>query len=440
MATTRWWNCRGARTGGALVASLLALTLGPTAAATGARGGSSGGSGSAATDRPVGITDDTITVGYTQIDFDRLRNELNVDLSFQDGERALDALVDELNERGGINGREVRTLVGKYLPAGAASAEELCIRFTEDEPVFVVLGGFSGPGATDVNSCITARHGTALVGGSWTDAQRRDAVAPWLSVEMTTARRAAGFAKQLGKRGMLDDIDKIAIINAGIENEPFLPDVERALDKAGAEVVLSASISGGDAEVRTLLERAIAEGATAIFFTGMNPTVYPAFGEHPELQYFFADGTTTEASLRDFFSNGGELDVISNGSFPLAYRDDPLMAECIDIVEERTDIVVKDPNTLKDDEPNWSEAVSRACQHLRLFEKVATAAGPQLSNETFLEAAEKVGEVQLPGVSEGSLGPGKYDVRDVSSIVRWRDAARSGEGGWVPIGKPYVVS
>lgn len=400
--------------------------------------------GPAANDAPLtasatGVTAETISLGYTQIDFDALRADFGVDLNFQDGTPVMAALVEELNERGGINGRAVEVSVGTYLPVGAASAEELCVRFTEDEPVFAVLGGFAGL-AGDVNSCIAARHETALVGGVWNRAQHDDATAPWLQVDMALERRSVGFARALGDEGMLDDVERIAIVNSVEQNAAFLPDVEAALEEAGVEVVLTATVSpaGGEAEARTLLERAESEGATAVFFSGLNPALYPAMADY-DFRYFFEDATTTEQSLRDFFRGGGELDVISNGTFPYPFREDPGTAECIEIVEERTDIVVEDPNTLADDEPNWWEAVRRACQHLRLFELVATAAGPELTNASFLAAAEGLGEFTLPGVERASLGPGKYDANDTSTIVEWDASLFAGEGGWSPIGDPYTV-
>lgn len=394
----------------------------------------------ALTDSFTGVTAETIKLGYTQIDFDHLRDELKIDLNFQNAEPVLAALVEELNERGGIHGRRVEVAMGTYVPIGAASADEICIKFTEDDPVFAVLGGFGGL-TTGVNSCIAARHDTALIGGTWTDDQHAEATAPWLRVDMTLARRSVGFAEALGERGYLEDIDRMAIVSSTAENAPFLPDVEAALEASGVEVVLTATLSGsgGDAEVRTVLERARSDGATAVYYSGLSPTLYPVFAEFGDLRYFFEDATTTEAGLRDFLREGRKLDLVSNGTFPSPYRDDPEMARCIDIVEERTDIEVLDPNSLPDDEPNWWEAVSRACTNLRLFELVATEAGPELTNDSFRAAAERIGDLQLPGIPSASLGKGKYDANDTTSIVEWDPAAQGGEGGWSPVGKPIRV-
>lgn len=393
------------------------------------------------TDPPTSSADggerEPIVLGYTQIDFDQLREQYSIDLNFQNAEPVLDALVADLNDNGGIHGRMVEVRMEAYLPVGAASAEEVCIKFTEDDPVFAVLGGFSGPGAVDVNSCIVAEHDTILLGGTGSDAQKDAATAPWLQVDMTSHRRSIGFARALGEHGHLDGTDAIAVIGAP-ESEPFLADVETALAESGAQVVLNTTLSGGDAEIRTLLERAVSSGASAVYYSGLNPALYPAFADY-DVAYFFDDATTTEPSLRDFQANGGTLDVISNGTFPLPFKEDAAMADCIDIVESRTDITVEDPNTLPDDQPNWWEAVSRACQNLRLFQHVAEGADADLTNESFLAAAEALGEVELPGVPHGSLGPGKYDVSDTTRIVRWDPGAHDGEGGWEPLGDLHVI-
>ncbi|NIR34753.1 MAG: hypothetical protein GWN79_00975, partial [Actinobacteria bacterium] len=52
------------------------------------------------------------------------------------------------------------------------------------------------------------------------------------------------------------------------------------------------------------------------------------------------------------------------------------------------------------------------CTRLRLFEMIATAAGPDLTHESFVTAAESLGEIELPGNPFTSLGPGKLDTSD----------------------------
>jgi hypothetical protein len=61
-------------------------------------------------------------------------------------------------------------------------------------------------------------------------------------------------------------------------------------------------------------------------------------------------------------------------------------------------------------------SIALACTRLRLFEMLATAAGPNLTNDTFRAAVEAAGEVDLPGVSKITFGPGKYDGNDSARL------------------------
>jgi branched-chain amino acid transport system substrate-binding protein len=399
------------------------------------------------TDSFRGVTADTITLGYTQIDFDALRDQFGVDLNFQNAEPVLDALVDELNERGGINGRMVEVIVDPYLPVGSAQAEESCVRLTQDEQVFAVLSGFDGNGAVDVNPCFPVTHDTALVGGQWTEANRADATAPWIEVEMAQERRSIGFAEALVDQGYLDaDDDRVALLNSTAANEALMDEVEAALDGLGIEVVFNATIAApagdttaAEAETRTILERARTDGATAVLYSGVNPSIYPAFSDYADLEWYFDNATTTQSTLQDF-AGAADLGIVSNGLIDDLQVGEPLLEECIAIVEERTDLEIVDPGEVGDQDPFWWQAVITACQHLRLFEMVATAAGPDLTNESFLAAAEGLGEFSLPGLEVASLGAGKYDAGDTTVMVEWDPAAEDGRGGWSPIGEPFAFS
>ncbi len=50
---------------------------------------------------------------------------------------------------------------------------------------------------------------------------------------------------------------------------------------------------------------------------------------------------------------------------------------------------------------------------------MATAAGPDLTNETFAQAAATMGDFSLPGYKYVSLGSDKFDARDSLILGRW---------------------
>lgn len=63
-------------------------------------------------------------------------------------------------------------------------------------------------------------------------------------------------------------------------------------------------------------------------------------------------------------------------------------------------------------------------------------AGPDLTPDALLEAADATGELLLPGMIAGSLGPGKYSVGDVVRYYTYDIDNKL----MVPAGDPIVVT
>jgi len=72
---------------------------------------------------------------------------------------------------------------------------------------------------------------------------------------------------------------------------------------------------------------------------------------------------------------------------------------------------------LSEGEPDWLGNIRIFCAPLRLFEMAAGAAGADLTNDTFLEGTESLGEIDLPFAPFSSLGPGKLDAADAVRLT-----------------------
>ena len=83
-----------------------------------------------------------------------------------DYEKSYQAVIDDLNKHGGINGRKVVPVIAGIDPLGTAPAQETCLKFTEDDPVFAAVGFFNA----DVPLCYAEKHDTPVLGGQITDA------------------------------------------------------------------------------------------------------------------------------------------------------------------------------------------------------------------------------------------------------------------------------
>ncbi|MDH3707233.1 MAG: hypothetical protein OES57_14280, partial [Acidimicrobiia bacterium] len=94
--------------------------------------------------------------------------------------------------------------------------------------------------------------------------------------------------------------------------------------------------------------------------------------------------------------------------------DEPGLQDCIGRVVERLPepVEVFAPNELPEGEPDWYTGIRDACTNLAVFVPAATAAGPELTNDSFRAGLESLGPIEIPGRVFASLGPGKWDAED----------------------------
>ena len=88
-----------------------------------------------------GVTKTTIRVGipYVNVDVAVLR-DVGVNLNFGNVPDAFEAIIDDINAHGGINGRKIVPYLVAVNPVGTAPAATACTRLTEDDAVFVAIG------------------------------------------------------------------------------------------------------------------------------------------------------------------------------------------------------------------------------------------------------------------------------------------------------------
>ena len=58
-----------------------------------------------------------------------------------------------------------------------------------------------------------------------------------------------------------------------------------------------------------------------------------------------------------------------------------------------------------------------ACQAFDVFVAIATAAGPDLTTESFREAAEAFGPIEITDLAAASVGPDKFDLSDDVGVI-----------------------
>ena len=387
-----------------------------------------------------GVTAETITIGVSYLDMDLLVQLGATPAPWGDQELVIQALTDDINNRGGINGRRVEVLMDKYNPIGTTEAEAACLRLTEDNEVFAVLFGFLGP-AEEANTCIVSQQETILVGGNITPDRLAEARAPWVNQQAPRERITSALFTLLDNEGMLQG-RSIAVV-ADLTAAPQLEEVAELLREHGVEPVLEIATSSQVADLvaqnqewAALSERIRAAGADTLLLIG-NPT---AGIENAALNGLDVDIWTTDASGLNNLGASADPEtargVISVSSMTNAqiYESDPRFRQCLDAFNAaHPDIEVKHPDTLEEEEPLWFTNVYGHCQFFQLFELLATAAGPNLTPETFVQAIENAGEFSIASQPYASYGPGKYSSNDSFQLVAY-DPDVGARGTTVPIG------
>ena len=357
-----------------------------------------------------GVTDDTIRVGITYVDLDAVRQF--VDLDQGDYEAAYQAVIDDFNADGGINGRKIEPVFAKVSPLGTQPAEAVCTKLTEDEEVFAVIGFFQD----DAVLCPIGVHETAAIGGVMTQERFDQAAAPWFTTESGEDSDIDAVAA-MAEAGQLDG--KLGVY-ASILSESQLPAIEAKLDELGIEPVDSAvldappdDITAQNQATGVIAERFKSKGIDKILVVG-SAAVPIANGFAPldyRPQLLFTSRVSVEA-----YVNGNDPDVSMFEDAVLGAIDNEVfeedaMQDCLALVEDAIGEDIPDPDSLESSDPNPFVSASAACRNINLFTAIAEAAGKDLNYGSFQAAGEDLGEVHLPG-AEADYDYGPYPARD----------------------------
>jgi hypothetical protein len=368
-----------------------------------------------------GVTEDTIRVGFLEVDMETLVEMGLIDNNRGDPKHVIDILVAELNARGGIHGREVEVFYENILPVSSTDAEAACLRFNEDNDVFAVLGSYVGP-TIGVDPCITD-GGTIMIGGTPTPADLENANAPWLTTGAAAGRSLPALVELLHDEGRF--VGPLGVVWASEDEGAALDVVVPDLDALGYDVAVKA-VQTADAADRpqlaaqweTFVEKFRAEGVETVVLVQASAAINGA-NMLASLDFegdvlvvspgsLNTIGITAQVPLEELTGMVGSMGATADEIYALRATQ-----ECVDILEAGDpEITVVPSAEVPDGQRDWATPLIVHCARLRLFEMIAAAAGPDLTHATFVAAAEGLGEIELPGNPFASLGPGKLDASD----------------------------
>jgi hypothetical protein len=375
-----------------------------------------------------GISADTITLGVAIADVTPFAAVGDIAGSYR-------ALAELQNEAGGIAGRQIELLVEEWLILDTTLFEEACIKLTEDEEVFAVLGFM--PGGWGSQACYADIHETIVIN---TESITQDDIDRSSDRLMTTAADAATLLRD-GLALAAEEIDgKNVAIYAGMNTAPRIPEFRDAIEALGGIVVNESEqliggedITAAEAELDITVERWRDDGVEVL--VSLDGSIAAALGaleraDRTDMAVFYA-GTVVETltALGANPANFPNLLAVGPPVQTANYESGGAgVTECVDKVSavKGKDVFVEGPDGLEDE----IGITQRVCAAWDVMMAGLGAAGVNPTETSFLEGAYALGSFDATGFTSVELAPGRAFLGNVDPALYSFDLDT---GAFVPV-------
>ena len=384
-----------------------------------------------------GVTETEIAIGVAAIDPVQINEMFGIDIGIFPVQDLYAALSEDLNERGGIHGRNVVVHVVSFLPIGTTDSERVCTELIEDKRVFVVIGQFLEDNAL----CITELHGHPYVGhfGENTERQERSN-GLFFATEMKQTRQRVGGTTEMIRAGDLDGYN-VGIYYEAPPDKEYADAVQPLLEEAGINVV--GVYSPGSPTTDTVQNEQNTDGiSTRMEADGVDlilnlSNVYGIINSAQRIgwEVRIAHTNGQAADRLTIADDQGIEDEYMARTFAVTTNKptseealaDPGVQQCLSVFEDRSS---DEPLDLTNDD--IVNGVVNHCRAFALTVKILEAAGGNITPETFKAAAEGLGTFDLPAMMGASLSPDKHSAGSLVRRYEYFPEVRT----YLPVGDP----
>jgi hypothetical protein len=380
-------------------------------------------------DRAPGVTADTIKIGITYVDFTKLKAIIGFDHG--DYEKAYQAVIDDINAKGGVNGRKLEAVFAPVDPSVSDSGPAACTKLTQDDKVFLVMGYFQD----DNVLCFVDTNQTIVIDGSQTAERLAKAKVAWYSTDPsddTAADAVTALSDTMG--------EKVVVVGATGDQALYENSIKPVLAAKGVTPLEVAYIdtSSGDqnqglADAEALAERFKADGAEQVLMIGSAvggffPNGLARTDFRPQL--LFGDMNSAGAFTA---GEGNDLSVMASaltaGAFDSGNLYEQLGSptkECL-AIETAAGLKLMPADDVPDGESQQIVSSLHACRDLALLMAILEKAGPDLNYGTFTTAGNNLGEIALPGFPDPMhYGPPPHaDGDPVLYVYAWDETSKT---------------
>lgn len=357
---------------------------------------------------------------------------------------AYNALINDINAKGGIDGRKIIPYFAPVDPIGTAPAAAACTQLTEDDHVFVALGFFQN---TDP-LCYLDTHGVNIIGADDSQlsaAQQAAEKATWFDAQLTSTEAVPKEIDAFYHDGLFAG-RKVAVLGTTTDVSQINTLVLPELKKLGVPVVQTAvndappnDTAAANQQTQIIVQKLQSEGVNLVVGVG-NASAFPQGLQQINSSYHPRLLATNLGVLNGVLGNQNGLDLsrltgtVAGSGAPAdligvsaPIWNDPLVQNCVAEIKAAFPAdTMADPATATSSTGHTWVAPESACQGIALLEAILKAAGKNLNNQTFLTGGESLKNIVLPG-SLGPLnyGPGHHDGNGPVFIYTWDPASKS---------------
>jgi ABC-type branched-subunit amino acid transport system substrate-binding protein len=444
-----------------VVLALIGAACGSSGKTTTSSGGAPTTAGPVVVSKTLGpgVTADSIKIGISLIDFKCIQQF--IDFTRPNQQAIYQAFVDDVNKKGGVNGRKLVADFHTECPLTSTSdlLVQICTHFTDDDKVFAVIGNLSDAAQdTAIHTCIAKKHKTPVVTFQVTQAMF-DQVPPGMLIfpGTTPERSSAVLFELLQKQGVLQG-KKLAVLAQQTSQVSVKSVVLPAIKKTGVATGTTAylTINGPDttaaqAQLDSFIERWKSEGVNAVFITGQD-AITKQFVEKVTKQI---PGVTLLTDISDALSQGqDETKAGANpnpyqgmylaGGFAAAdYAKSDNWKYCAGIYQAAMGKVAPGPLAVlkvtvggKELTDQTYNTINDACQMISTFTEIVSKMGQYVNVPNWVATVNSYGPiVNRGGGPYASLAQGKYDDDDTFQLQRF-ELSLPPNGNWKPL-TPY---
>jgi hypothetical protein len=359
-----------------------------------------------------GVTATTIRVGIPYIDLSAVR-KFGITLDQGNYPDAYNAIIADLNARGGVDGRKLAPYVLAVSPVGTAPAATACTQLAGDDKVFVAIAPFEP-------ACFL-QQGVPTIAGSYQSGPATG-IAPNFTLTPPQAAYDPVQLKVFVHEGVFKG-KKVGIFAGQTTDQDELHVVESALHSLHVPVVATAVDAGAPGDQAAINEQAniIAQhfqssGVNEVVAVGEGSLVWPDALQANQSTYhppFIAtnEGTIETAVLAASISPTYLRGLLTSSPVPSNYQiwHTPFVQHCYQVVRKAypSDKITLPANPIKGSDQTFF-SVESACINMALFSTIAKAAGKNLTVANFEKAGYGLRNATIPGAASSvSFGPGR---------------------------------